>query len=257
MAMMTTTQLQEHLSYLGLDQPEAARLLSVTPRTLRRWLEGEEVPGPVEQAFKAWRRLHERKLVWRPDTVAIVEDDQRQIAANRNHTIELSEALQRVEARGGPRMPWLVDRVGCRAILGPMEVSFYKLASGSFSLANYRRRDAYPDVQRDREFIDDATFYIAKEMRKEAAIPVTLVYMDGPNFVGPDGKFGTMRHAEFPTTEAAIERACRLIDGSKGHSFAIREGATNSTGEFLWNDPELRAENDRRIKAGERMRRPF
>jgi hypothetical protein len=44
------------------------------------------------------------------------------------------------------------------------------------------------------------------------------------------------------------------IDRSKGHSFAIREGTTNSSGEFLWNDPELRAENERRIKAGERSR---
>ena len=68
--MMTPNELQEHLSYLGLDQPEAARLLSVSPRALRRWLEGEEVPGPVEQAFKAWRRLHQRKPIWRPSQTA-------------------------------------------------------------------------------------------------------------------------------------------------------------------------------------------
>jgi transcriptional regulator with XRE-family HTH domain len=253
--MMTSNELQEYLTLLGLEQAEAAQLLSVSPRTLRRWLDGEEVPGPVEQAFKAWRRLHDRKLIWRPDTVSIIEDDQGQIAGHRNHAIELSEALRRVEERGGPRMPWLVDRQGCRAILGPMEVTFHKLASGSFSLANYRRSDSYPDVQRDREFIDDATFYIAKEMRKEAAIPVTLVYMDEPNFVGPDGKFGAMRHEEFPTTEAAIERACTLIDKAKGHSFTIREGTTNSSGDFLWSDPELRAERDRRIKTGARIRR--
>jgi hypothetical protein len=209
----------------------------------------------VEQVFKAWRQLHERKVAWRPDTVSINENDQQQITAMRRHVIDLSEALQRVEARGGPRMPWIVDRKGCRAILGPMEVTFYKLASGSFSLASYRHRGGDPNVERDREFIEDAAFYIAKEMRKEADIPVTLVYMDGPNFVGPDGKFGTMRHEEFETTEAAIQRACALIDRSNGHSLAIREGTTNSGGEFLWNDPELRAENDRRIKAGERLRR--
>jgi hypothetical protein len=84
---------------------------------------------------------------------------------------------------------------------------------------------------------------------------VTLLYVDGSKFIRLDGKFGTMRHEEFPTTEAAIDRACTLIDRSKGHSFAIREGTTNSSGEFLWNDPELRAENERRIKAGERSRR--
>jgi len=52
-----------------------------------------------------------------------------------------------------------------------MEITFYKLASGSFSLAYYTRKDGYPDVQRDRELIDDATFYIAKEMRKEGRNP--------------------------------------------------------------------------------------
>ena len=152
-------------------------------------------------------------------------------------------------------MPWIVDREGCRAILGPMEVSFHKLASGSFSLANYRRKDGYPDVQRDQEFIDDATFYIAKEMKKEAAIPVTLVYMDGPNFTGPDGKFGTMRHLEFPSNDAAIDRVFMLMDQSKGQSFAIREGTTNIAGEFLWNEPELRAEYARRNHAGRMKRR--
>ena len=61
--MMASGELQEHLTLLGLDQLQAAQLLSVTPRTLRRWLAGEEVPGPVEQAFRAWRRLHERNMM--------------------------------------------------------------------------------------------------------------------------------------------------------------------------------------------------
>jgi transcriptional regulator with XRE-family HTH domain len=253
--MMSQDELTTCLDILGLSQDEAAQLLGVSERTVRRWLEGMEVPGPVEQAIRAWRRLHARNLVWRPDTVAIIEDDQPQIAASRNHAIALDEVLRRVEARGGPRIPWIVDREGCRALLGPMEVSFYKLPSGGFSLANYRRKDGYPDVQRDREFIDDATFYIAREMRKEAAMPVTLVYMDGPNFTGPDGKFGTMRHLEFPTNDAAIDQVFKLMDQSKGQSFAIREGTTNTTGDFLWNEAELRAEYDRANKAGRLRRR--
>lgn len=243
---MTPADLQLHLNRLGLSQTEAGQLLGVAPRTVRRWFEGEEVPGPAEQALRAWLRLHERNLVWRPDTVAIVEDDQQQIAGHRRHTIELSDALVRVEARGGPRFPWLVDRERQRAILGPMEVSFYKLANGGFSLANYTRKDSPPDVQRDRELIEDAIFHIAKEMKKEATIPVTLLYMVGPNFVGPNGQFGSMRHEEFPSNEAAIWRACELVENSEVHSLAIREGTANTSGDFLWNEPELRRECSRR-----------
>jgi hypothetical protein len=124
-------------------------------------------------------------------------------------------------------------------------VTFYKLANGGFSLAHYTRRDADPDVKRDREFIEDATFYIAEAMKKEAAIPVTLVYVDGPTFVGPDGKFGLSRHEEYPTTEAAIQRACELMEGSGAHSLAIRE-TKDTSGKFLWTGPELEKEWERR-----------
>ena len=59
-----------------------------------------------------------------------------------------------------------------------MEVRFYKLTNGGgFSLASYTHENTIPDLQRNRELIEDAAFYIAKEMKKEAAIPVTLVYM--------------------------------------------------------------------------------
>src|ERR1700687_2494273 len=131
--IMTTIELEQTLLRLALSQTEAAQLLGVTPRTVRRWLEGEEIPGPAEQAFRAWLRLHERKLPWRPDSAAIAEDDQEQILRHREHAIGLSDILTRVEARGGPRLPWTVDRQRSRATLGPMEVSFYPLANGSFS----------------------------------------------------------------------------------------------------------------------------
>jgi transcriptional regulator with XRE-family HTH domain len=245
--MMSRSDLQNHLRRLRISQIEAAQLLGVAPRTVRRWLEGEEVPGPAEQALRAWLRLHEHKLVWRPDTLAIAEDDQQPIAGHRRQAIEVSDALQRVEARGGPRLPWHVDRERCRAILGSMmEVTFDRLANGDFSLASYTCKNALPDLQRDCELIEDAVFCIAKEMKKEAAIPVTLVYMDGPNFVGPDGKFGSMRHEEFLSNEAAIRRACQLVGKPNIYSLAIREGTSNSSGEFLWNDPELRRECARR-----------
>jgi hypothetical protein len=245
--MMTPAELHTHLTHLDLSQTEAAQLLGVDPRTLRRWLEGEDVPGPAEQALRAWLRLHERNLVWRPDTVSLCEDDQKQIAAHRNHAVEISDTLARVEARGGPRFPWHVDRQKRVATLGPMEVRFYKLTNGGgFSLASYTNKNTLPDFQRDLELIEDAFFYIAKEMKKEAAIPVTLVYMDGPNFVGPDGKFGAIRHEEFSSNDAAICRVAQLVQRPSVHSLAIREGTSTSSGEFLWNDAELRRECARR-----------
>jgi hypothetical protein len=244
--IMTPTELENHLSFLELSQTEAARLLSVAPRTVRRWLGGEQIPGPVEQAFRAWHRLRERNLAWRPDSIAIVDDDQQQIAAHRAHAIAVAEMIARVEARGGPRLPWLVDRERSRAILGPIEVSFYRLANGGFSIASYTRNDGNPDVDRDREFIEDAAYSIAKEMRKEAAIPVTLVYTDAPLFYGPYDRIGTLQTEEFPSNDAAIQRACALMQGPNFHGPFIREG---KIGDVLWYEPELRRECERRMKA--------
>lgn len=245
--MMTAKELERHLNHLDIDATEAALLLGVTYRTVRRWLfDGEEVPGPVEQAFRAWVRLHQRGLAWRADSVSIIEEDQQQIAAHRQHAIAVDEVLSRVEARGGPRLPWYVDRERCRATCGKMEVSFHKLTNGGFSLNQYTRKDTSPDVRRDRDLIDDATWHIAKEMKKDAAIPVTLVYMDGTNFPPAGGQFGSMRHEEFPTNEAAIQRVCSLMTMANLHSFTIRTGTATTTGDFLWNEPELRAECERR-----------
>src|ERR1700728_5124665 len=98
--MMTSSELSEHLSGLSLNQTEAAQLLGISARTVRRWVEGEEIPGPAEAALRAWRRLAERNLPWRPDSVSIVEDDQEQIARHRQHAMDLDSLLRRVEERG-------------------------------------------------------------------------------------------------------------------------------------------------------------
>jgi hypothetical protein len=252
---MTAGEVNGCLANLQLSQADAARLLGVVPRTVSRWLAGEEVPGPVEQALRAWQVMQRHGLMWRPDTVAITQNDQTQIGLTRENAITVAQLIERVKARGGPQFPWLVERQNCRAISGPMEVGFYKLKNGSFSLSTYRRADMHPDVQRDRELIEDAVYCIAMEMRKEAEMPVTLVFMDGPGFVGPDGRFGNIHTKEFLSNDKALQAAFGLIDVSKGQSFAIRTGTANSSGEFLWNDPEIRAEYDRRMKAGERMNR--
>jgi DNA-binding transcriptional regulator YiaG len=55
--MMPKAELVAILSALRLTQTEAAQLLEVSDRTVRRWLEGEEVPGPAQAALRAWREL--------------------------------------------------------------------------------------------------------------------------------------------------------------------------------------------------------
>ncbi len=108
--MMSGQELQEHIQALGLTQAEAAQLLGVSPRTVTRWCtEGEEVSGPAGAALRAWRRLDAQHLAWRPDSVSIVEDDAERIATHRQEAINLDDILRRVEARGGPQLPWAVS----------------------------------------------------------------------------------------------------------------------------------------------------
>jgi hypothetical protein len=239
---MTHPELRLTLSRLELTQAETAQLLGVAPRTVRRWLEDEDIPGPAEQALRAWIRLHERNLPWRPDTESVVKDDQDQIARHRAHAIRLDDILARVEARGGPRVPWAVDRGRQVATLGPMEVSYYKLASGSFSLANYRRKDSDPDVQRDWEAIEDAAASIAKALRKEADYgPVILVVHDGPAL----GRVAKQELTEFPSNREALRRVCASL-GSPGFHDPFIMGQSRNKVDLIWDTQELRRECERR-----------
>lgn len=233
--MMSATELEQSLLRLALSQTEGAQLLGVTPRTLRRWLEGEEISGPAEQAIRAWLKLHDRKLAWRPDSASIAGHDQDQINKIREHAINLSEIIARVEARGGPQMPWVVDRSRSRATFGPMEVTFYTLQNGSFSLANYTRKDQLPDVERDRSLIEDAAYCISKEFTS----PVTLVSHDRP------WRSGVVRQKleQFPSKEAAIQRACAAMGGADFHDAFIMAGNPPTP---LLDKHELRRECERR-----------
>jgi len=87
---MTPDQLRQHLNRLDLEPPEVAQFLGVSLRSLQRWLDDEEIPGPVEQALRAWLLLNDHNLAWRPDSVSIAVDDQEQIGLLRAHAIELS-----------------------------------------------------------------------------------------------------------------------------------------------------------------------
>jgi transcriptional regulator with XRE-family HTH domain len=233
---MTLYEFQQTLLRLGLSQTEAAQLLGVSPRTVRRWFEGEEVPGPAAQALRAWIRLRERNLPWRPDSASIADDDQDQIARHRMHAINLSEILARVEKRGGPRVPWTVDRQRSCATLGPMEVSYYTLLNGGFSLATYTRKDGDPDVQRDWELIEDAMFCIARTLE---AGPVTLIYHDRP------WRNGTMHQTfkRFASTNEAIQYASAALGSPDFHDPFIVAG---DPAQPVLDKHELRRECERR-----------
>ena len=127
-----------------------------------------------------------------------------------------------------------------RASLETMEISFYKLRSGSFSLGTYRRADRPPDPDRDREMIEDAVYCIAKTSEKKSPNygPVTLVVQDGPS----KGRVARQELQEFRTTKAAVEHVCTRMGSPGFHDPFIM----TKQGELLWDTPELQRECVRR-----------
>jgi hypothetical protein len=124
-----------------------------------------------------------------------------------------------------------------------MEVSFYKLKSGSFSLGPYRRTDSPPDIARDREMIEDAVYCIAKAFEKKSPDygPVTLVVHDGST----KGRIAKQRLDEFPTAKAAVQHVCKRIGAPGFHEpFIMTKQA-----ELLWDTRELQRECIRRSSA--------
>ncbi|MGA2492774.1 MAG: hypothetical protein ABSF67_07450 [Roseiarcus sp.] len=219
---MTIAELNEHLAALQVMPAEAAQLLGISSRTLRRWLEGEDVPGPAEAALRAWRTLADRHLPWKPDSVSIFEDDQDQIARQRRHAEALAAMLKRVEARGGASNPWTIDLQKCTATFGHFEVGFYKLQSGGFSLSTCRRRDELPDLARDMPDIEDATYCIANAFARartsSAALRAVANYtrehsaifvVDGPKLLNRSEK--TRRQK---TIESVADKIDRLAAGA-------------------------------------------
>lgn len=164
---MTPDAFNSHLETLGLKQSDAATLLRVTPRAVRRWQSGEQsIPDIVAELLVAWRRLHAAKISWGADLESIWYGDDDQIRRHQDHDRALAGLLRRVDARGGVTVPWQVNLKEHKATIGPMIVSFYKLSSGSFSLAHYRRRDREPDSHRDQALIEEAVAAFAAAVTK-------------------------------------------------------------------------------------------
>ena len=233
MADMTAAELGETMNFLGVNPTEAAQLLGVAPRTMRRWLlEGEEIPGPAIVALRAWRTLHARNLNWKPDTKALFEDDQDQIARHRRHVIDLAAAVARVERRGGPQSPWIVDLAKNSATCGPYEVHFYRLKSeGGFSLASYRRRDGITaDLAKDTPFLEDAVYCIGRAIaRAQTTVPAleeiapytrdhsSVFVTDGPKLLTPTQKAKRKEEIE-ALADKIDELAIEAATGKAGYT---------------------------------------
>jgi hypothetical protein len=173
--MMNHGEVRDHLEMLDISRDEAATLLGVSKRTVNRWCEGDEVPGPVEAALRAWLSLHTRGLGWKPDSISILEADEDQIERQRKYAIRFNAMLNEVEKRGGPSTPWKVDFLHSTAKFATSEISFYKLANGGFSLGYYRRSDRHPDLAQDLPLIQDAAYCIANEYKKFGARSAALL----------------------------------------------------------------------------------
>jgi hypothetical protein len=169
---MTHAEFSEHLSFLRLSLSEAAMLLGVSERSVRRWAE-EGVPGPAAAAVKAWRELEERRLPWKPDSISVLERDHDQLERIRAHDQLLAQVMREVEARGGPANPWSVDIERGRATFSHADVGFHRLANGGFNVSTYRRFDRSPSDD-DRPEIADAVYCIAQAFARAAAAAEAL-----------------------------------------------------------------------------------
>ena len=65
------------MKILGVTRKDLAGFLSVTERTINRWIKfPDSITGPSEKAILAWLQLNDLSLNWRPDSMELcIEDD--------------------------------------------------------------------------------------------------------------------------------------------------------------------------------------
>jgi hypothetical protein len=172
---MSGAQARAHLALLGLSQVDAAELLGTNSRTVRRWVEDDNdaIPGPAEQALRAWGQLHRAGWAWRPDPQALPGEDRNVQAARRVAAHAVSQALERVRRRGGATALWDVDLARQRATLGERQLHFVLLADGGFVPQSYRPGEGADDplagdahLVRVTADLDDGVACIARALER-------------------------------------------------------------------------------------------
>jgi hypothetical protein len=206
---VTAEDLQQAFRELDLMREEAAQLLGVSKRTVTRWCEGEEIPGPAEAALKAWISLNRRGLAWKPDAISVLERDEDQIERQRLFALRFEEMLTRVEGRGGAVHPWKIDTWRSAATFGTSEVRFHRLANGGFSISSYRRTDRYANLDEDMPLIEDAAYCIAKEFARFGSRASALTVM--ANYVREHSALSVRNGPAIATPKEAAERK-RIIE---------------------------------------------
>jgi hypothetical protein len=100
----------------------------------------------------------------------------------------------------------------CRAELGPLQVSFYKLRSGGFAPQSYWRSDGSADLQRDWSLIEDAFACIADALAKQGSPPRTRFAFVGPSL--DNGRLALWDTSLMPPVVAVIScQALRKVFG--------------------------------------------
>ncbi len=154
---MDSREFRSALGQLGLSQLEAARLLGVKSRTIQRWVAGNpSVAEPAAQALRAWCRLAECGLAWRPDGTSLDAEELSATARRRQQAMGLDLMAKRIASRGGPSRRWRVNLKRRRAMAGPICVMFNAMANGGFCPASYRRQDGPAVRTRDSDLIEEA-----------------------------------------------------------------------------------------------------
>lgn len=155
------------LNELGLSQIEAAKLLSVTPRTLNRWAEKpHEISGPAEQALRAWMCLQRHYLSWRPDGYAIEGDAEM-----------LDKVVKKIGKKGGSKLPWKVDKEKGILKLESIWVKFYEFPNGRLCISSYGRTDKQVTKQvfeDDKDVFEDAVYAIWNIKRLGIAVASSI-----------------------------------------------------------------------------------